>query len=315
MTRSKDLGDRPLVSVCVQTYQHAPYIRDALEGILMQKTDFPFEIVLGEDGSTDGNREICIEYADKYPDIIRLFLNSRENVVYVKGRPTGRWNFLNNLRHARGKYIALLPGDDYWTDPLKLQKQVDVLERHPGIVACHHWYEHRFEDGRMAKRPPRQGYCSKTITTVEDLFANRVRIKARTILFRNIIDENFFPEWFMTVAFGDVPLSFLLGQYGDFYFIDEPMAVYRITGKGLSGSGSPEMMRPSRATEHFSSWIDIWRHLNAHFEYRYNKEATLTIVSFHLRIVRAYYLYLRNSVYSACKNIIRGFSGRLRGVE
>ena len=97
---------QPLVSVCVQTYNHAPYIKDTLEGILMQKTDFPFEILLGEDESTDGTRDICIEYAKKHPDKIKLYLHSRENNIKINGTPTGRFNFIYNLIHAKGKYIA-----------------------------------------------------------------------------------------------------------------------------------------------------------------------------------------------------------------
>lgn len=118
----------PLVSVCVQTYQHVNYIKECLDGILNQQTDFDFEILLGEDASTDGTREICLEYAKKYPDKIRLFLHHRENNIKIGGKPTGRFILLNNLYLAQGKYIALCEGDDYWTDPLKLQKQVDFLK-------------------------------------------------------------------------------------------------------------------------------------------------------------------------------------------
>src|SRR3954469_12007804 len=91
----------PLVSVCVQTYQHVNYIKDCMEGILMQQTNFPFEILLGEDQSTDGTREICIEYAQKYPDKIRLFLHHRENNIKINGRQTGLFNFLYNFFSAR----------------------------------------------------------------------------------------------------------------------------------------------------------------------------------------------------------------------
>jgi len=128
----------PFVSVCVQTYQHVAYIKDCLEGILMQQTNFPFEILLGEDQSTDRTREICTEYAKKYPDKIRLFLHHRENNIKIKGRPTGRFNFLYNLFCARGKYIAMCEGDDYWTDPLKLQKQVDNMETNSDVNICSH---------------------------------------------------------------------------------------------------------------------------------------------------------------------------------
>src|SRR4051812_21193461 len=130
--------ENPLVSVAVQTYQHKAYIKDCLEGILMQKTNFPFEILLGEDRSTDGTREICMEYAKKYPDKIKLFLHHRENNIRINGRQTGLFNFLYNFFSAGGKYIAICEGDDYWTDPFKLQKQVDEMEVHLDINICSH---------------------------------------------------------------------------------------------------------------------------------------------------------------------------------
>lgn len=118
---------KPMVSVCVQTYQHVDFIEACLEGILQQETNFEFEILLGEDASTDGTRAICEKYAEEYPDKIRLFLHHRENNIKIGGKPTGRFNFIYNLISARGEYIALCEGDDYWIDPLKLQKQVDFL--------------------------------------------------------------------------------------------------------------------------------------------------------------------------------------------
>jgi len=118
----------PLVSVVTTTYQHAPYIRQCLDSILMQETDFPFELIIGEDGSTDGTREICIEYADRYPDKIRLFLRDRNLTQYYTsdGRVI-RFNGHFARAAARGKYIALCEGDDYWIDKTKLQKQVEFL--------------------------------------------------------------------------------------------------------------------------------------------------------------------------------------------
>lgn len=130
------VSDAPLVSVCVQTYRHAPFIAACLDGILRQKTSFPFEILLGEDDSDDGTREICIEYARKYPQSIRLFLHTRENVIYVNGIATGRFNFFYNLSEARGKYIAFCDGDDYWTDPYKLQTQVGFMEENDACNLC-----------------------------------------------------------------------------------------------------------------------------------------------------------------------------------
>jgi len=117
--------NEPLVSVCVQAYQHVNFIKDCLEGILMQKTNFEFEILLRDDASTDGTAEICKDYASKYPDLINL-LAYEENQFSQDVRP-----FIDNVRRARGKYIALCEGDDYWTDPYKLQKQADFLKANP----------------------------------------------------------------------------------------------------------------------------------------------------------------------------------------
>ena len=124
----------PLVSVCVQTYQHAAYIEKCLDGILMQRTNFSYEILLGEDASVDGTREYCLEYAKRYPNQIRLFLHNRENNIKMNGLPTGRFTFIYNVFSGRGKYIAICDGDDYWLDPDKLQKQVDFLENQPDYM-------------------------------------------------------------------------------------------------------------------------------------------------------------------------------------
>lgn len=115
----------PMVTVRTSTYQHAPYIKECIEGVLMQKTDFPIEFIIGEDYSTDGTREIVFEYAEKYPDIIRVF-----TADYNVG---SKANGQRCIRASRGKYMAICEGDDYWTDPLKLQKQVDILENDLGV--------------------------------------------------------------------------------------------------------------------------------------------------------------------------------------
>ena len=100
----------PLVTVRTSTYQHAPFIKKCIEGVLMQKTDFPIEFIIGEDYSKDGTREIVFEYAKKYPDIIRVFTADYN----VGSKANGR----RCIKAARGKYMALCEGDDYWTDPL-----------------------------------------------------------------------------------------------------------------------------------------------------------------------------------------------------
>ncbi len=123
----------PLVSICCITYNHAPFIRQALDGFLMQKC-VDFEILIHDDCSTDGTTEIIREYAEKYPDIIKPLYETENQ--YSKGV----WVDGFNYRRAKGKYIAYCEGDDYWTDPLKLQKQVDFMESYPDYSVCFHTF-------------------------------------------------------------------------------------------------------------------------------------------------------------------------------
>lgn len=133
-------GDRkgPLVSICCITYNHEDYISDALDSFLMQETDFAFEICLGEDDSTDKTREICLQYAKKYPNIIKLFLRKREDVIYINNLPTGRFNIMQTLKKCQGEFIAICEGDDYFLDRNKLEKQVNEMNKYPNIKMSFH---------------------------------------------------------------------------------------------------------------------------------------------------------------------------------
>lgn len=126
----------PLVSICVPTFQHAPFIATCLDSILMQETDFRYEILIGEDDSKDGTREICIRYAEEYPDKIRLFLRKEEDKIFMFGRKAGRLNHLGLYGSARGEFVCICDGDDLWIDPQKLQKQVKVMRDFPEASFC-----------------------------------------------------------------------------------------------------------------------------------------------------------------------------------
>ncbi len=220
----------PIVSVRIMAYQNAPYIRQCIDSVLMQQTDFPFEICIGEDGSTDGTREICLEYQQKYPDIVRVFLWDR-SLPEHKALPTARYNFINTIKKCRGKYIALLDGDDYWTEKYKLQKQVDILENNLDISVCHHWHRYSLIQNTnfVEVEAPinNQGYLRRPISSACDLFSNNLRIKVRTMLIRNYFINTDFPPFFYRARYGDLALAFILGIHGNFFFIDECMAVYR----------------------------------------------------------------------------------------
>lgn len=143
----------PLVSICCITYNHASYIRKSLDGFLMQKTSFPVEILIHDDASTDGTADIIRDYAARFPDIV--FPLFEEENQYSK--PVHKHIDFYNYERARGKYVAYCEGDDYWTDPLKLQRQVDFLETHSDYSVCWHRYrryypkDNRWEDDRCGE--------------------------------------------------------------------------------------------------------------------------------------------------------------------
>ena len=220
---SNNVVDNPMVSICVQTYQHRNYIKKCLEGILMQETNFPFEILLGEDNSTDGTRELCIDYQNKYPERIKLFLHQRENNIKINGRSTGRFNFVYNLFSAKGKYIAICEGDDYWTDPLKLQKQVDFLEKDQEYVLCFHKVKILEKSGEIVK-----DYLTsvpESYQSMEDLAREGNYIHTPSVLFKNIITS--YPFQFIYAPFGDYFLYLLLAEKGKIKELKEIMAIYR----------------------------------------------------------------------------------------
>ncbi len=136
----------PKLSVILITYNHEKYIRKALDSVLSQETDFPFEVVIGEDCSPDDTRNICKEYKKKYPDQVRLVSRDKNT-----GRPT--LNVYETTMKCRGEYLAYLEGDDYWTDTHKLQKQVDFLESHPEYIACTHSHKMIDDEGKDITDP------------------------------------------------------------------------------------------------------------------------------------------------------------------
>ncbi|WP_127844462.1 glycosyltransferase family 2 protein [Psychroflexus aestuariivivens] len=243
-----DVSDEPLISVCVQTYQHADYIEDCLKGILMQKTDFKYEILLGEDASSDGTREICIKYAKKHPDKIRLFLHHRKNNIKINGSPTGRFNFLYNLYTAKGKYIALCEGDDYWTDPYKLQRQVDFMEANPEYVLTYHGFMNKInvlsEDNTIGFNEP----------------VNQILFKPRllTWLFRSKATLDL-PESLYKAPNGDQAFRFHLSTQGKLACIKDIKPAIRSVHEGGVMSLQSEKKRNTRGLKTWEVILESYR--------------------------------------------------------
>lgn len=241
------------VSVIVPTYNQEKFISQCLDGALSQETDFEYEILIGEDGSTDSTKSICEEYVRKYPDKIKLFSTKPEEKYYVNGRPSGRMNLINLLKSSRGEYIAICEGDDYWTDKKKLQKQADILDARKDAAICFHNMTMIYEDGSAPSRLTNQN--QKTISSVFDLAMTNFIFTA-SCMFRNQFWKSF-PEYFIKSPIGDYPLHLMNAQHGSIYYIDEPMGVYRVHKGGLWESKT--------WIYRYQAWVDLQDSLIGNF--------------------------------------------------
>ena len=216
----------PFVSICCVTYNHISYIEQCLVGFLKQKTDFPFEIIIHDDCSTDGTQEIIKEYAEKYPKIIKTIL--QEENQYSKGIRTILKTFIYPT--CKGMYIAICEGDDYWTDENKLQKQVDFLESHKDYSACFHKAQ-VLSNGKLSDSVYdhlNQGdYDANSIL-------NKWTIPTASFMFRSVYKDKVpFDKDFM---YGDIVLFETAAQYGKLYCMAETMSVYRRVETGITGT-------------------------------------------------------------------------------
>jgi glycosyltransferase involved in cell wall biosynthesis len=215
-----------LVSICCTAYNHAKFISDCLDGFLLQKTNFNFEVLIHDDASTDGTQDIIKAYQAKYPNIIKPIFQTENQ--YSKGvKP-----FIKYLSPAsQGKYIALCEGDDYWTDPLKLQKQVDYMESHSECVLTYHGWRNKTIDGKL---DPIKGSTMLL-----------------TLMFRNVIDK--FPREFYQAPNGDSFLRTMLKLKGTFNFIDGiSPSVRRVHEGGLMSMVPREIKLDRQAKTHLA---------------------------------------------------------------
>lgn len=227
---------QPLVSITVITYQQASYIEQCLNGILMQKVDFTYEIIIGEDGSTDGTKEICIEYAKKYPDRIRLFNRDRSLSQFkTEEGKIVRFNGIWNIMSCRGKYIAYCEGDDYWIDPFKLKRQVEILEKNSNIGLCYtkiiKYIQEKGKNGSMwggNYTNFNELLISNTIPTLTCLLRKDLVLR----YYEEIKPEN--KSWKM----GDYPMWLWISYNSNIFFLPEITGVYRVLKESASHSSN-----------------------------------------------------------------------------
>ncbi len=214
------------VSVVILTYNQKNFIGKAIESALAQETNFDFEILVGDDCSTDGAQEVIQSYQNQYPDKVKAILHSKN-----LGQ-NGLFNTIETLKLAKGTYIAPMDGDDYWTSPHKLQIQVDFMEANPSFSACFHNALITYEDGTPSHElnSPDQ----KTIISVEDLVGeDEIWFMATSaVMFKNGL--MYYPEWFLQSTSGDIPRYVILAKQGPIGYVSGVMSVYRKNRGGAS---------------------------------------------------------------------------------
>ncbi len=219
----EEIMDEILVSVVCNTYNQEEYIRDALDGFVMQKTTFPFEVLVHDDASTDATASIVKEYADKHPDLIKPIYQVENQ--YSKKVPITKGI---QVPRAKGKYIAFCEGDDYWTDPLKLQKQADMMEQHPDIDICAHQAV-TVRDGKRTGVVPTRN--DNTIYSVEEVIAGGGGFVATcSLMFRkNLFQDEYEFSKRMSV---DYIWQISGALRGGMLYLGDCMGVYRQQAKG-----------------------------------------------------------------------------------
>ncbi len=246
--------DQVKLSIWMIVYNHENYLREALDSVFMQQVNFDFEVIIGDDCSSDNSRDIILEYQAKYPEIIFPLIHT-ENVGVHK-------NVVLTLRACKGQYIALLEGDDYWTDPNKLQRQVDFLEKNQAFVMSSHNTHDLNEIDPSASRDT-SVWPGDTIL-LENILEAGWFMRTNSLVFRNnLIAE--YPEWFFTHYSTDYMLQILIAKHGPVNFMQEVMAVYRRHEAGISNTNIEKQIG------RYWNVVDLLQVMDHYFEGKYHR--------------------------------------------
>ena len=267
----------PLVSVCCIAFNQAPFIRRCLDGVLRQKCSFPFEVIVHDDASTDGTAEIIREYAARYPDQVTAICQ-KEN-QYSKGMDI---SVAFVWPRARGKFIALCEGDDYWTSPEKLQKQVSFLDAHPEYSMSFSDYAVEKCFGKEYRIPAYNAFLRRSPESItrNDIFSLVTQScpATCTLVFRKeMLDLQACAELCRNLGFSDIVYHCLLAQQGKFHYVPEPLGCYRRACGSVTQANAPmvahkrhqkEIRDRLRVAEYFGCRGEELQRLNDLFEVR-----------------------------------------------
>lgn len=247
------MNSKIMVSISCTTYNHEQYIRQCLDGFLIQQCNFDFEILIHDDASSDNTQNVIKEYQEKYPGIIKPYLQSENQWSQGLRGLNAKFNF----SRAKGKYIALCEGDDYWIDPEKLQKQVDFLEANSDYVITGH---------------------ERLIVNEESEFieleeSKRGELYTQCILFRNILKDDYLQNT-LKITNGDTFLIFYLQNFGKTQILNFTGSVYRVHSAGMWSMVSEE----KRCTDAISSLFEMKKFFKKHHYKKALKEVEIAIV-------------------------------------
>lgn len=278
MSNTKD----PLVSICCITYNHEDYIHDAIEGFLMQKTDFPFEIIMHDDASTDGTADIIREYERKYPDIIKPIYQTENQYS------NGEHPILFTFKAARGKFIAICEGDDYWIDPRKLQKQITEMEKHPDCYISFHPAIIRWDDESNENKILALHSEKITIFPVEEVISWRgMFMPTASIIINSVVIPQIvsFFDIAKEAPVGDFYIQVLCAENGGALYLSDIMSIYRSRARG---SWTERIGKDSSLLE---SWflLSLRSHdkINAFTNNKYSKLFAIRKKRYHSELIKS----------------------------
>ena len=289
-----------MVSICCLVYNHEKYLRQCLDGFLSQETDFKYEVLIHDDASTDGSAEIIREYQKKFPDIIKPIYQS-ENQYSQKIKISWKYQY----PRAKGKYIALCEGDDYWTDPQKLQQQFDMMEKDDSISMCVHAVRYVSENGKpMGKTLPNPIGNNKIISSQD--FIHGIMIEKfypfqtssyflRTAVFTNLDYQ--VPKYFSMSNSSDITTMLLFGYYGNIGYIAKEMSCYRFMSE--NSWSSKVLIDNEKLAEHRINSIKSLLEYNEYTNHVFSNDISERInkFGFEVRYLRYQYRELKKEPY------------------